>query len=118
MSYITDTHCHLNYKWFEDDVHEVIQRAFDNGISRILIPGIDLASCHTAITLCEKYDGIFAAVGIHPNDATTWQSVESWAALESLAKHPKVIAIGEIGLDFYRLASGKGNLNLSWALIF
>jgi TatD DNase family protein len=71
------------------------------GVTRILNPGIDLESCQAAIKLAEENEQIYAAVGVHPNSALTWDD-STLAELEALAKHTKVVAVGEIGLDYYR----------------
>lgn len=101
MAAFSDTHCHLYFNSFENDLAAVLQRAKDVGISRILIPGTDLASSRQAVALAEQHSGLYAAVGVHPNDATTWNG-ETLANLADLARHPRVLAIGEIGLDYYR----------------
>ncbi len=101
MPSLTDTHCHLNLNWFASDLSEVLLRAAAAGIERILIPGIDLPNSYQAVKMAEQHPAIYAAVGIHPNDANTWDS-NTLPALEELAQHPKVVAIGEIGLDYYR----------------
>jgi len=98
---LTDTHCHLDFDQFDPDREEVIRRAEQAGLTRILVPGIDLASSRAAVTLAEEHDCVYAAVGVHPNSGTTWQP-GTRQALAELAHHPKVAAIGEIGLDFYR----------------
>jgi len=100
MAFI-DSHCHLFFNSFIDDLDQVLRRAWDGGITRILMPGIDLETSRQVITLSEKHPNLFAAVGVHPNDATGWQT-GSLAELKELAEHPKVVAIGEIGLDYYR----------------
>lgn len=100
MSRFTDTHCHLNLNSFQDDLDQVIARAQNQGVNQILIPGVDLQTSQSAIELAEKYEFIFAAVGVHPNDAATWTEEVS-SKLEEMAAHPKVVAIGEIGLDYY-----------------
>ena len=101
MNGYTDTHCHLNLNLFQNDLSEVLERAYQNGIERILVPGIDLETSRRAIQLCETYPNLYAAVGIHPNDCLTWQK-ESLGELRSLATSQHVVAIGEIGLDYYR----------------
>lgn len=98
---LIDTHCHLDFDAFDDDRTEVIERTQQAGISKIINPGIDLATSSEIIRLSETNPKIFAAVGIHPNSALTWEK-ETKNELQQLARHPKVIAIGEIGLDFYR----------------
>jgi TatD DNase family protein len=95
-----DTHCHLNHPAFAEDLDDVVKRALDAGIKHILVPGWDLASSMRAVELAEKYEQIIAAVGIHPSD---WQTLDHSSAIEirKLSEHPKVAAIGEIGLDYY-----------------
>jgi len=96
-----DTHCHLNLNQFENDLEQVIYRAQQEGVDRILVPGIDLETSRKAVEISEKYEFVYAAVGVHPNSASTWQS-NSIENLKELIGHPKVVAIGEIGLDYYR----------------
>ncbi len=97
---IIDTHCHLNFNLFQDDLPDVLSRARDCGIGRIVVPATDLASSHEAIELSHKYPEIFAAVGIHPNDASGF-TLTDVDKLHELALDPRVVAIGEIGLDNY-----------------
>jgi len=98
---LADTHCHLYMDAFKDDLDEVLDRAWVNGIDRILVPGIDIETSLAAIALAEQHPNIFAAVGVHPNDAGSWRS-DTLKILSELADHSKVIAVGEIGLDYYR----------------
>lgn len=95
-----DTHAHLFYPNYNDDVDEVISRAKNNGIDFIIVPGTDLASSAQAVNLADKYDFIYAAVGIHPHDTKEWNT-SLLDELEGIALHQKVVAIGEIGLDYY-----------------
>lgn len=104
---LVDTHCHLNFDSFEPDREAVIQGSLDAGIIRMLNPGVDLTSSRVAVALAEKHPAIFAAVGVHPNDAASWQD-DTLAALEDLARSSKVVAVGEIGLDYYREISPPG----------
>jgi len=97
---LTDTHCHLNLNKFQEDLPEVIARAEAGGVARIMVPGIDLPSSLRAIELAERYPIVYAAVGVHPSDAATWNG-RSGKELRELAQHRKVVAIGEIGLDYY-----------------
>jgi len=96
-----DTHCHLNLNHFDNDLDQVIRRAQQQGVGCILIPGIDLPTSRRAVEISQKHQGIFAAVGIHPNNATSWDEC-SLDALRELTHYPEVVAIGEIGLDYYR----------------
>ena len=98
---LTDTHCHLDFDWFDCDRELVIDRAREVGLERLLNPGITLLSSIAAIELAEKYPEVYAAVGVHPNDGLSWDD-KTLATLRELASHPKVLAIGEIGLDYYR----------------
>ncbi|HQV93062.1 MAG TPA: TatD family hydrolase [Anaerolineales bacterium] len=97
---LTDTHCHLYLEQFAGDIDDVIQRAIDAGIEKMLVPGMDLETSYEAVRLAETYSNIFAAVGFHPTDMQKFNT-KSFDEICRLAEHPKVIAIGEIGLDYY-----------------
>lgn len=97
---LTDTHCHLNYIPTED-IKPAIDRAYQSGIKRMITIGTDYTKSLDAIKIAENYDNIYATVGVHPSDAKTYRS-EHYDKFLSIATHKKVIAIGEIGLDFYR----------------
>lgn len=101
MERLTDTHCHLNLNIFREDLPDLLARAWREGLDRILIPGIDIETSRIALSLAEQHDHLFAAVGVHPGEAISWDH-NSLSTLRRLAQHPKVVAIGEIGLDFYR----------------
>ncbi|TDL30436.1 TatD family deoxyribonuclease [Jeotgalibacillus sp. S-D1] len=95
-----DTHVHLNADQFEDDVVEVINRAKENGIEWMTVVGFDRPTIKKAMELAETYEFIYASVGWHPVDAIDMTDEDlSW--IEELASHPKVVAIGETGLDYY-----------------
>lgn len=98
---LVDTHCHLNFEAFDGDRDQVIQRAQEAGVRAILNPGVDLDSSRAAVALTDRYAGVYAAVGVHPNSATSWDAT-TLGELRELAQHPRVVAIGEIGLDDYR----------------
>ncbi len=98
---LTDTHCHMDFRDYDKDRSAVLARAWDAGLERILIPGIDLQTSQAAIRLAERSAEIYAAVGMHPNSAQKWD-VHNLRLLDEMAAHPKVVAIGEIGLDYYR----------------
>ena len=106
MTAISDTHCHLDFPDFEEDRDAVIERARQAGLERILIPAIDLESSRKVVELARMNESIFAAVGVHPNQADQF-GPETIAGLKELAREPKVVAIGEIGLDFYRELVGE-----------
>ena len=102
-----DTHAHLDYPDFAPDLEQVIERARAAGISKIISIGTDFDSSRRAIQLAEKFDCVFAAAGWHPSDALSAPD-DIRAELRELARHPKVVALGETGLDYYRLPSTKG----------
>ena len=95
-----DTHAHLFFENFKDDIDEVINRALESGVDYIVVPATDLKTAREAISLSEKYKQVYATVGIHPHDTKDWDE-SLIQQIEELAKHPKVVAIGEIGLDYY-----------------
>lgn len=96
-----DTHAHLNLDPFYQDVKPYIDRAQEAGVEQMIIPAIDIETSERAIELAEKYDGIYAAVGIHPHDSVK-VSKDYLKILEEFLQHPKVVAVGEIGLDYFR----------------
>lgn len=95
-----DTHAHLFYPNFNSDLAGVINRAKDSGISHIIVPATNIASSVQAIELSEKYDFIYAAVGVHPHDTKEWND-SLINQIEELAENKKVVAVGEIGLDYF-----------------
>lgn len=97
---LTDTHCHLDFEKFDSDRQEVLSRAWQAGVTRILIPGLDLRSSARVVKLAESHPNLFAAIGVHPSDSLTWDG-QTPSALRELSIHHKVVAIGEIGLDYY-----------------
>lgn len=98
---LVDSHAHLDGGQFANDLGETVERATKNGISHILTIGCDLESSAKSIAIAEKYENIFAAVGVHPHDATEIND-NALAKLKLMLTHPKVVALGEIGLDYYR----------------
>lgn len=98
---LIDSHCHLDFSKFDRDRETVVQRAREAGVEFIINPGYDLESSRRAVALTERYPEVYAAVGVHPHEAKTVTD-EVIAELRLLAAQPKVVAIGEIGLDFYR----------------
>lgn len=99
--YLFDTHAHLDDSVFAGDLDKVLERAQAAGVVLILNAGFDLESSAAAVELAEKHREIYAAVGIHPHEAAG-AGTDYLAELERLAAHPKVVAVGEIGLDYYR----------------
>ena len=99
---LMDSHAHVQTRQFDKDRDAVIQAAFDAGVKRILVPGIEVETSQSAVNLASRYpDRIFAAVGVHPHDATGF-TPDALITLRALAKLPGVVAIGETGLDYYR----------------
>lgn len=96
-----DTHVHLHFPDFDEDRSTVIERARAEGVKLFLNVGTDIATSEICIELAEKHDFIYAAAGIHPHD-TEGVTQDDLKAIEEMLKHPKVVALGEIGLDFFR----------------
>jgi TatD DNase family protein len=98
---VIDTHAHLDFKQFDKDRQKVIAFALSNGVEKMVNVGVDLSSSRNSVRLAEEHDEIYAVVGFHPHDSKDLTS-QSLQEIAKLAQHPKVVAIGEIGLDFYR----------------
>jgi len=98
---IFETHCHLNNPQFATDLDEVLARARAAGVSEFLLIGFDLESSLQVVEMARPEEGIYAAAGIHPHDADAW-SAAAEQQLRLLLARPGVVALGEIGLDFYR----------------
>jgi len=107
MAFFFDTHAHLDYPEYEPDFPAMLARAAAAGITKMISIGTSLDSSRRAIALAEKHPSIYAAVGWHPADALA-APADLRPELRALARHPKVVAIGEIGLDYYRLPSTHG----------
>ncbi len=103
---LIDTHCHLDFKDFDKDRDNVIARAKEKGVVRIVNVGSSIEGSRRAVELADKYDIVYASIGLHPHDASqvTDKVIED---LKRLAKNKKVVAIGEVGLDYYRNDSAK-----------
>jgi TatD DNase family protein len=107
-----DTHCHLNFEAFESDWQSVIDRAVNAGVETLIVVGTDIASSIRAIELANTSPHVFAAVGIHPHHVPQYQDNQSslksdMSQLKRLAREPKVVAIGEIGLDHHQYRVSK-----------
>src|SRR3989338_2170397 len=96
-----DTHVHLHFPEFDSDRGEIIDRARHSGVRYFINIGTDLESSRKSIAIAEQYDFVYATVGIHPHDVKD-ATPEDMCQLAGLAKHQKVVAIGEVGLDFFR----------------
>ena len=97
---LADSHAHIDDERFDADREEVVARALAAGVSLIVNIGADMASSARSVALAEKYPGIYAAVGMHPHDSQDMKETD-YRQLEQWANHPKVVAIGEIGLDYH-----------------
>ncbi len=95
-----DTHAHLFFEDFQQDLAAVLARAIEAGVRQIVVPGTDVATSRQAIALAEEHDGIFACVGIHPHEAAKCSN-DDIELIRGMTQHEKVVAVGEIGLDFY-----------------
>ena len=100
---IIDTHCHLDDERYTEDIAEVIERAKTQGVECFIIPGADPKTLQRAVELSETYDEIYFAVGVHPYDARNYNK----EFLETFINHPKCVAIGECGLDYFRLPESE-----------
>jgi len=101
-----DTHAHLFYPNFAEDIDEVIERAKSSGVDYIIVPATDIETAKQTLALADKYEIIYATVGVHPHETKEWNN-RNLDIIEDLAKHPKIVAIGEIGLDYYYDLSPK-----------
>lgn len=95
---IIDTHCHLDDLRY-DDLDDVLKKAQESGVKKFIIPGADPKTLHRAVEISDKYENVYFAVGVHPYDAKNYDK----KYLEKFVMHPKCIAIGECGLDYFRL---------------
>ncbi len=96
---IVDTHCHLDDERYNNDLEEVLENARQKGVEKFVIPGADPESLDRAVEIAEQYEMVYFAVGVHPYDAKNYER----STLEKYVTHPKCIAIGECGLDYFRL---------------
>ena len=99
MDYL-DSHCHLNDEAFRDSLEEAISEARENGVTRLLVIGYDIVSSQKALEIAQAHDEVYAAVGVHPENFEGLE-FDCLKEIEQIAKDPKVIAIGEIGLDYH-----------------
>jgi len=109
---IIDTHCHLDDERYKDDIQEVIANAKAQGVEKFIIPGADMATLQRAVTLSEQYEEVYFAVGVHPYDKDGYDR----SYLEQYVHHPKCVAIGECGLDYFRLPEGEEEIAKEKAL--
>lgn len=117
---LVDTHAHLDFRHFDKDRQAVLQRAREAGVGAIVTVGTDLDSSRQAVALAAQQEPVYAAVGMHPHDASKLDG-QTLAELRFLAQEPKVLAVGEIGLDYYRNRSPRDaqrrafRAQLAWA---
>jgi TatD DNase family protein len=104
--YLTDTHCHIQEKTYPFPLEDVFMRSHENNVERFICVGTDAENSQEAVQCAETYDSVWASIGVHPHDTASITS-ENLATLEKLASHSKVIAIGEIGLDYFYTHSPK-----------
>jgi TatD DNase family protein len=103
---LVETHAHLDYPDFANDLEDVLRRADEADVTRIITIGTSIESSRRAIDLAEKYPAVYATVGVHPTFVEEAEE-DVFTPLRELAKHPRVVAIGETGLDYHRLPSEK-----------
>lgn len=97
---LIDTHSHIDMENFETRFDEVIQKAKDYGVEKIVIPGVEPKGFERIACLCEKYQNVYGAVGVHPEEVNSFDE-EAQELMKQYLKSPKIIAVGEIGLDYY-----------------
>lgn len=97
---LIDTHTHIDLDNFKDRFDEVIETAKEYGVGKVVIPGVEPSGFGRIVELCEKYDNVYGAVGVHPEELGTYND-EAENLIREYLKHPKIIAAGEIGLDYY-----------------
>ena len=107
METFYDTHAHLTFPDFSDEIPALLERAQAAGITRVITIGTDLVSSREAVALAEEHEEVYAVVGWHPNDLEPAPD-DVRPNLRSLCEHPKVVAVGETGIDHYRLPSSQG----------
>ena len=97
---LIDTHTHIDLENFANRFEEVLKNAEENDVKKVVIPGVEPSGFQRIIDLCEKYENVYGAVGVHPEEVDTY-SDETEKFIEECLKHPKIVAVGEIGLDYY-----------------
>jgi len=107
LSMIIDTHCHLDDERYNNDLDSVLKNAKDQSVEKFIIPGADPETLMRALEISESYEEVYFAVGVHPYDAENYNR----AYLEPFVSHPKCIAIGECGLDYYRLPESEKEID-------
>ena len=103
---LIDTHCHLDDSRYLEDLDSVIKNAMDNGVEKFIIPGADPKTLPRSVEISEMYESVYFAVGVHPYDARYYDR----SFLEQYVHHPKCVAIGECGLDYFRLPESEAEI--------
>jgi len=109
---IIDTHCHLDDERYDDDIKQVLKNAKKEGVEKFIIPGADPKTLQRAVELSEQYKEVYFAVGVHPYEAELYDR----SNLEAFIDHPKCVAIGECGLDYFRLPETQEGIDREKAL--
>lgn len=120
-----DTHAHLNFKAFKDDWQDVVERAVKLGVEKVIVVGTDILTSKKAVAMADEHEALYASVGVHPHHArgltdSRFKIQDLRKQLEKLAGHQKVVAIGEVGLDYHTYRNSKyqmANDKLMWAKI-
>jgi len=113
---LIDTHCHLSFSQFDTDLAQVVQRAGKADVYKMINVGIDALTSKKSVEISENYDNVFAAVGIHPNYADIFK-LDDITEIARLARNKRVIAIGEIGLDYHRAKNGCNPVDVKVKLL-
>jgi TatD DNase family protein len=103
-----DTHAHIQEPEFKDDVDAVVRRAQDAGVAAIVVPGVDVETSENAAWLADRHPGLYFAAGIHPHEASRFDA-GALRQIRGLLDHPRAVAVGEIGLDYYRMHSPRAD---------
>ena len=111
---MTDTHAHINSPRFASDLVAVVRRAASANVEAIVVVGVDLPSSRAAVEIAARFPACWAAVGVHPHEAADCARA-TWRELEALAEAPKVVAIGETGLDYYRMLANRETQQAAFA---
>lgn len=103
-----DTHCHLNFDVFEEDLESVVKKSKEKGVENILVPGTDLLTSKKAVEIAERFAGVYSALGVHPTEDLENIDLEKTLTQfeELIEESKKIVAVGEVGLDYYRFKAG------------
>ena len=105
---LTDSHCHLFYDEIQNDIENIFDRSKQLGVNRFICVGTNINDSAQSLEIAEKYDNVFCSAGVHPHDAKD-VGVDYIQQIETMMRSDKMIAVGEIGLDYYRNISPKKN---------